>query len=128
MAQDANAKSAPTLGSLCLIDRLKRARDFPHNTCAASRHAEMIGKEMLRKEGETTEAESILATVAALYEARTALAERRWIPVSERLPEDNSVILGFRRGFPGVFECCYEGGEWTNGGSVTYGGAAIPTH
>jgi len=50
------------------------ARDFPRNTCAASRHAQMVAEAMsdgvhgeeLREAGE-----SILASVAALWKLRT---------------------------------------------------------
>jgi hypothetical protein len=60
--------------------RLRKARRFPTNTCPASRHAQMIGEYLPTKKGypmlqEEPEhcAGSILATVAALYEARTDL-------------------------------------------------------
>ena len=57
------------------------ARNFPHNTCPASRHAEMIGKAlvkgrpypMLTEEPEHC-GESILSVVQSLYAARTKLA------------------------------------------------------
>jgi hypothetical protein len=52
----------------------------------------------------------------------------RWIPVSERLPNDPDVVLAYRKGFPGVFQCCYEGGQWTDGVAVICGGATKPTH
>lgn len=60
--------------------RLRKVRDFPTNTCPASRHAQMIGEYLPTKKGypmlqEEPEhcAGSILATVAALYEARSNL-------------------------------------------------------
>lgn len=64
-----------------LLKRCARARNFPHNTCPASRHVQLMaealskGREypMLQEEPEHC-AVSMLATVAALYEARTALA------------------------------------------------------
>ena len=57
------------------------ARNFPHNTCPASRHAEIIGKAlvngkpypMLTEEPEHC-GESILSVVQSLYAARTKLA------------------------------------------------------
>lgn len=67
--------------------RVTKARKFPHNTCPASRHVQMMGEYlgkkpkkddgrlryvMLAEEPEHC-AGSILATVAALYEARTDL-------------------------------------------------------
>ena len=66
-----------------LKKRLSKARRFPTNTCPASRHAQMIGEYLPTKKGypmlqEEPEhcAGSILATVAALYEARTEI--ERW--------------------------------------------------
>lgn len=63
-----------------LKKRLRKARQFPHNTCPASRHTQMIGEYLTTKKGypmlqEEPEhcAGSILATVAALYETRTDL-------------------------------------------------------
>lgn len=68
-----------------ILDELKIradvARNFPDNTCAASRHAEMIARKMVEKGGYPMLAEepehcaiSILSTVVSLYEARTKLA------------------------------------------------------
>jgi len=59
-----------------------KARNFPHNTCGASRHVEQIGEHlitgtpypMLTEEGPYC-GESILSVVASLYKARTQLAE-----------------------------------------------------
>src|SRR3990167_821363 len=77
---DLGTMSAPTL------DRAKRrankARRFPQNTCPASRHVQMMaeylptkkGYPMLQEEPEHC-AQSMLATVAALYEARTDLCK-----------------------------------------------------
>jgi hypothetical protein len=61
-----------------LIRAVDKAREFPANTCSASRHAHIIGVflalgrkyPMLTDEPEDC-GESILATVKALYEART---------------------------------------------------------
>jgi hypothetical protein len=55
------------------------------------------------------------------------MAGMEWISVNERLPDDPDVVLAYRRGFPGVFQCCYEGGQWTDG-DVVCGGATRPTH
>lgn len=60
--------------------RIAKARKFPMNTCAASRHVQIMGEKlptkggypMLQEEPEHC-AQSILATVAALYEVRTQL-------------------------------------------------------
>lgn len=61
--------------------RCDAARDFPANTCPASRHAQMIGEALMKGEPYpmlTDEpelcGESILSTVASLWEARTKLA------------------------------------------------------
>ena len=63
-----------------LIERAEAARQFPTNTCGASRHAEQIGVALVLGEPYpmlTEEpnycGESILATVAALWEARTEI-------------------------------------------------------
>lgn len=60
--------------------RVSRARNFPHNTCPSSRHVQMMaegllrgGYPMLQEEPEHC-AVSMLATVEALYKARTELA------------------------------------------------------
>ena len=70
-----------------LIARCDAARDFPRNTCGASRHAFDLGEAfVLGKQWWTTPperihaGESILATVAALWETRTALREARNLP------------------------------------------------
>jgi hypothetical protein len=62
------------------LRRLKAARKFPVNTCGASRHVAMIGEalakeqpyHMLDEEPQHC-ALSMLATVAALWEARTKI-------------------------------------------------------
>jgi hypothetical protein len=62
-------------------EQISDARNFPHNTCPASRHAEIIGKAlvngkpypMLTEEPEHC-GESILSVVQSLYAARTKLA------------------------------------------------------
>lgn len=61
--------------------RADAARRFPTNTCPASRHVQLIGDllakgkkyPMIEEEPEHV-AGSLLATVAALYEARTEIA------------------------------------------------------
>lgn len=62
--------------------RIRRARNFQVNTCPASRHLQMIGENLARRKpypmlDEEPEqcAEAMLYVVAALYEARTKLAE-----------------------------------------------------
>jgi hypothetical protein len=60
------------------LRRVDKERDFPSNTCAASRHAQMIGEYLARKKPYAMLTEepdhcggSILSTVASLYEARS---------------------------------------------------------
>lgn len=60
------------------IKEARQARDFPKNTCPASRHLQIIGEALYRGEPYpmlTDEPEhcggSMLATVTALYETRT---------------------------------------------------------
>jgi hypothetical protein len=67
-----------------LRDRVQRARHFPDNTCAASRHLHMMadalasGREyfMFREEPQHC-AESILAVLESLWKIRTASPEYR---------------------------------------------------
>lgn len=73
-----------------LIKRTNKARNFPSNTCGASRHAQQIAEALIRGDrypALTDEAahcgESILAAVAALWETRTALA--RLVDVCRRM-------------------------------------------
>ena len=63
-----------------LVRAVDKARDFPVNTCAASRHTEQIGEALAKRrlymmlaEEPAHCGESILATVKALYEARTEI-------------------------------------------------------
>lgn len=83
------------------------ARQFPGNTCPASRHAQMIGEALVKGEvfPQLSEepahcGQSILATVEALYRARTALRgaqkESGWRPI-ETAPKDGSEFVA--RGF-----------------------------
>jgi hypothetical protein len=65
-----------------LLKRMNNARDFPANTCGASRHAAMIAEALCSGEDYPMLAEepdhcggSIAATVAALWECRTKLAQ-----------------------------------------------------
>ena len=65
-----------------LLERMNDARDFPANTCGASRHAAMIAEALCKREDYPMLAEepehcggSIAATVAALWECRAKLAE-----------------------------------------------------
>ena len=62
--------------------RVNKARKFPKNTCGASRHVEAMARELLGRaqpwsiiDDPVHAAESMLATVAALWEARTALQD-----------------------------------------------------
>jgi len=65
-----------------LVKKMNDARDFPANTCGASRHAAMIAEALCSGEDYPMLAEepdhcggSIAATVAALWECRTKLAK-----------------------------------------------------
>lgn len=67
-----------------LLKRVEAARSFPVNTCSASRHAEQIGAALLCSvpytmldEDSKHCGESILATVASLYEARAEITRLR---------------------------------------------------
>ena len=66
-----------------LVKRMNDARDFPANTCGASRHAAMIAEALCSGEDYPMLAEepdhcgeSIAATGAALWECRTKLAQQ----------------------------------------------------
>jgi hypothetical protein len=83
-----------------LIARADDARSFPANTCPASRHAHNIGYTLAR--GETFAqlaeepvdcGESILATVAALYEARTELAALKARIAEARVCDGSDVMI-----------------------------------
>lgn len=64
------------------IDRMAKSRNFPHNTCPASRHVEIAALAMVRQERKdidvmTEEPEhlggSMLSVLTSLYEARAFL-------------------------------------------------------
>lgn len=62
-----------------LIKRMRAARNFPANTCGASRHAHDVAEAMLKGRGTTMDVSeyvgsSISVTVTALWEARTTIA------------------------------------------------------
>ena len=67
-----------------LIRRVRRARNFPVNTCPSSRHVQMIGDYLIRgqpypmieDEPEHVGA-SLLAVVESLYKARTEIDRLR---------------------------------------------------
>ena len=73
-----------------LIARCDAARDFPRNTCGASRVAYEMGytlkvmgnlpATMILADSREEAGDCILATVAALWETRTALREARNLP------------------------------------------------
>lgn len=67
-----------------LKNRVYRARDFPNNTCAASRHLHLIAKALAcgKKYAQIDEdpkyvAESMLAVLEALFKARTELRRQK---------------------------------------------------
>jgi hypothetical protein len=72
--------------------RVNRARQFPDNTCAASRHVHMMANALLRGETwwftEPTEREhvagSLLAVLEALWKARTEIARSKWNVEADR--------------------------------------------
>ena len=70
-----------------MIRRMDKARDFPANTCPASRHAQQIAEAILKKGREVDTSahagESIAATVTALWETRTKLATARREAIEE---------------------------------------------
>ena len=62
------------------LERMRRLRDFPENTCPASRHTARIADDLIRLGRYSMMDEdpewcggSIAATVAALWQARSAL-------------------------------------------------------
>jgi hypothetical protein len=66
------------------IERTDKARNFPTATCAASRHAQMIGEHLARQQPYPMLTEepdhcgvSILSTVASLWEARAEIERLR---------------------------------------------------
>lgn len=63
------------------LARMLAARDFPGNTCPASRHAAQIGETLVERSAVHDDpehaGESILLTVAALWEARIQLQTAR---------------------------------------------------
>lgn len=84
-----------------LLDRLDAARSFPANTCGASRHTEDIGRHLMSSpdarfdEADVQHAgESLCATVCALYEARSELAQWRG------LRDPHTLHLNLLRGLP----------------------------
>lgn len=74
-----------------LLSKVGRLRRFPHNTCPASRHTQMIAEAlakgkpypMLQEEPEHC-AGSILSVLASLYRARTQLAKLTRKPTPPR--------------------------------------------
>lgn len=67
-----------------LLRRVNRARNFPVNTCPASRHVQMIGEAMIKGKPYSQLDEepehvggSLLSVVESLYKARTEIARLR---------------------------------------------------
>ncbi len=65
-----------------ILKKLRKVRSFPTNTCPYSRHAQMMGENLIREKPYPMLQEepehcggSILATVLALYMARDEIAE-----------------------------------------------------
>ena len=95
-----------------LVERVNRARRFPENTCGASRHAQGVAEAMMQGDvlPEVTDdpthiGESILSTVAALYEARSEItrlraeveALRKAALMAKRIVDDECEALGLGR-------------------------------
>lgn len=84
-----------------MLARLDAARNFPANTCGASRHTEDIGRHLMSgpdarfDEDDVQHAgDSLCATVCALYEARTELAQWRG------LRDPHTLHINLLRGLP----------------------------
>ena len=99
----AEAVEPAEVNSKKAIRRADKARDFPFNTCGASRHAQMIGEALVRRQGypmldEEPEhcGESILSAVASLFEARTLLRNHNIDPWSG-LPVDSAEHAAWKR-------------------------------
>lgn len=67
-----------------LVRRVRRARQFPTNTCPSSRHVQMIGEALLRgrpypmiEEEPEHVGGSLLSVVESLYKARTEIDRLR---------------------------------------------------
>lgn len=67
-----------------LLRRVKRARNFPENTCPASRHVQMIGEALIKGQKYSMiddEPEhvgrSLLSVCESLFKARTEIARLR---------------------------------------------------
>jgi hypothetical protein len=72
------------------LRRIEAARNFPTNTCAASRHVQIMGETLgagypypMLDEERAHCATSLLAVVASLYEARASLSEYAQSPIPE---------------------------------------------
>lgn len=117
------AEALEAQASAKLPDTLRRvdaARDFPQNTCPASRHVQLMGEALaagkpypMLQEQPRYCAEDLLSVVASLYETRTALAAAapahyepvggfvedggRWGKVSPEHATDPDVVTLYRR-------------------------------
>lgn len=70
-----------------LVKRASRARDFPHNTCPASRHLAMIADHLMRgkpypmlNEEPQHCAETMYAVLSSLWELRSRLGKDWYKP------------------------------------------------
>jgi hypothetical protein len=84
-----------------ILKRTKQARNFPFNTCPASRHAQLAAESLMRRrvysqffDEPVHIGASIMSTVGRLYEARTRIAELeadarryRWLCEFREWPE-----------------------------------------
>lgn len=80
------------------MERMDAARDFPKNTCPASRHVQMLTEALAKGEpfpmlqdDPQHVASSLARVLSALYEARSDLATLTWVAVPE-LPGDTIEI------------------------------------
>lgn len=95
MSAEDLAKLHPSNRPRNLMRRVDRARNFPKNTCPASRHVQMIGEALIKGQkyhmiDEEPEhvGGSLLAVVEALYKARTEIARLKASPPQPFLKGD----------------------------------------
>ncbi len=75
-ARELQAHVAELESTLARLTDADNARDFPRNTCGASRHAQQIGEDMMQGDADSQfRGAAILTTVRCLWECRTRVAE-----------------------------------------------------
>jgi len=116
-----------------LLERVNAARQFPVNTDGASRHVQIAAEVLAANqpypmfdEDRASIAASMLATVAALYEARTELKHRRsqdaggWRLIETCPKEHGASILLCRWEAPPAVSAIGEGYWWQEDASTGY--------